>query len=100
MQSLTGKKDTALDSAEWQFYVAGAVFGMTLAFLLYLGFPTLLNRWCKTRMGVFIGICSAGSGIGGVLFNPLAGFLITEYGWRVTYLIFGIIFMVIVTPIL
>ncbi|RGV50967.1 MFS transporter [Bacteroides intestinalis] len=50
--------------------------------------------------GVFIGICSAGSGIGGVLFNPLAGFLITEYGWRMTYLIFGIIIMVIVTPIL
>lgn len=84
----------------WQFYVAGAVFGITLAFLLYLGFPTLLNRWFKTRMGVFIGICSAGSGIGGVLFNPLAGFLITEYGWRMTYLIFGVVIMVIVTPVL
>lgn len=86
--------------AVWKFYVAGAVFGITLAFLLYLGFPTLLNRWFKTRMGVFIGICSAGSGIGGVLFNPLAGFLITEYGWRMTYLIFGVVIMVIVTPVL
>lgn len=86
--------------AVWQFYVAGGVFGITLAFLLYLGFPTLLNRWFKTRMGVFIGICSAGSGIGGVLFNPLAGFLITEYGWRMTYLIFGVVIMVIVTPVL
>lgn len=90
----------SLFSTVWQFYVAGGVFGITLAFLLYLGFPTLLNRWFKTRMGAFIGICSAGSGIGGVLFNPLAGFLITEYGWRMTYLIFGIIIMVIVTPIL
>lgn len=90
----------SLFSAVWQFYVAGAVFGITLAFLLYLGFPTLLNRWFKTRMGIFIGICSAGSGIGGVLFNPLAGLLITEYGWRMTYLVFGIIIMVIVTPIL
>ena len=90
----------SLFSAVWQFYVTGAVFGIMLAFLLYLGFPTLLNRWFKTRMGFFIGICSAGSGIGGVLFNPLAGFLITEYGWRMTYLIFGIIIMVIVTPIL
>lgn len=86
--------------AVWQFYVVGAVFGITLAFLLYLGFPTLLNRWFKTRMGVFIGICSAGSGIGGVLFNPLAGFLITEYGWRMTYLIFGVVIMLIVTPVL
>ncbi len=84
----------------WQFYMAGILFGVALAFLLYLGLPTLLNRWFKTRMGVFIGICSAGSGIGGVLFNPLAGFLITEYGWRTTYLIFGFMIIVIVTPIL
>lgn len=84
----------------WEFYVAGAAFGIMLAFLLYLGFPTLLNRWFKTRMGIFIGICSAGSGIGGVLFNPLAGFLIAEYGWRTTYLLFGMAILAIVTPVL
>lgn len=48
----------------WEFYMAGIIFGVTLAFLLYLGFATMLNRWFRTRMGVFIGICSAGSGIG------------------------------------
>ena len=84
----------------WQFYVAGALFGITLAFLLYLGFPTLLNRWFKSRMGVFIGICSAGSGIGGVLFNPIGGYMITNYGWRATYLIFGAMILIFVTPIL
>lgn len=87
-------------NAVWQFYAAGIVFGIALAFLLYLGFPTLLNRWFKTRMGVFIGICSAGSGIGGVLFNPLAGHLIATYGWRTTYLLFGIAILCVVTPVL
>lgn len=87
-------------NAVWQFYITGALFGITLAFLLYLGFPTLLNRWFKARMGVFIGICSAGSGIGGVLFNPLGGYLITNYGWRATYLIFGAMILVLVTPVL
>lgn len=87
-------------TALWEFYAAGILFGITLAFLLYLGLPTLLNRWFKTRMGVFIGICSAGSGIGGVLFNPLGGWLITEYGWRTAYLIFGLMILVLVTPVL
>lgn len=87
-------------NAVWQFYIAGAVFGITLAFLLYLGFPTLLNRWFKARMGVFIGICSAGSGIGGVLFNPIVGYLITNYEWRATYLIFGVLILLLVTPVL
>lgn len=84
----------------WQFYIAGAVFGFSMAFLLYLGFATMLNRWFRKRMGVFIGICSAGSGIGGIVFNPLAGYLITEYGWRETYLIFGLFILIVVTPIL
>lgn len=87
-------------TALWEFYAAGILFGITLAFLLYLGLPTLLNRWFKARMGVFIGICSAGSGIGGVLFNPLGGWLITEYGWRTAYLIFGLMILVLVTPVL
>lgn len=84
----------------WEFYMAGIIFGVTLAFLLYLGFATMLNRWFRTRMGVFIGICSAGSGIGGMLFNPLAGYLIAEYGWRNAYLVFGAMILVLVTPVI
>lgn len=87
-------------NAVWQFYIAGSLFGFLLAFLLYLGFPTLLNRWFKSRMGVFIGICSAGSGIGGALFNPVAGYLITQYGWRITYILFGVVILLLVTPVL
>lgn len=100
--AVAGASLTAMSqfNAVWQFYIAGAVFGITLAFLLYLGFPTLLNRWFKARMGIFIGICSAGSGIGGVLFNPIGGYLITNYGWRTTYLIFGALILVLVTPVL
>ncbi len=90
----------SLFNSVWQFYVAGAIFGITFAFLLYLGFPTLLNRWFKAHMGLFIGICSAGSGIGGVLFNPIGGYLITNYGWRATYLIFGAMILILVTPVL
>lgn len=86
--------------ALWQFYVVGVVFGISLSFLLYLGFPTLLNRWFKARMGLFIGICSAGSGIGGVLFNPLAGHLIAQYGWRTTYFLFGMAILLLVAPVL
>jgi len=86
--------------AVWQFYAAGTLIGMALAFLLYLSYPVLINRWFKVRVGFFIGLCSAASGVGGVLFNPLAGRLIAEYGWRNTYLIFGVVILLIVTPLL
>ncbi len=84
----------------WEFYVAGGVLGVTLAFLLYLSFPTLVNRWFHTKVGLMIGVCSAASGIGGMLFNPMAGRIIAEYGWRAGYMTFGAIILVVVTPLL
>lgn len=90
----------AFFNAVWQFYIAGGVIGVTLAFLLYLSFPTLVNRWFRTRVGFFIGVCSAASGIGGILFNPVGAYLITTYGWRTTYVIFGAIILLFVTPLL
>ena len=87
-------------TAVWHFYIAGAVIGIALAFLLYLSYPVLINRWFNARVGFFIGLCSAASGVGGVLFNPLGGYLIEEYGWRTTYLIFGIVILLVVTPLL
>jgi len=87
-------------SSVWQFYIAGGIIGIALSFLLYLSYPVLINRWFNTRVGFFIGLCSAASGIGGVLFNPLGGHLIETYGWRNTYLIFGAIILIVVTPLL
>ncbi len=84
----------------WEFYIAGGVLGLTLAFLLYLSYPTLVNRWFRAKMGLMIGICCAASGIGGMLFNPMAGWIITNYGWRWGYISFGLIILIIVTPLL
>lgn len=84
----------------WQFYLAGGIIGITLAFLLYLSFPTLINRWFQTRVGFFIGVCSAASGIGGIIFNPFGAWLITTYGWRMAYCVFGLIILLLVTPVL
>lgn len=90
----------ALATNVWEFYAAGAILGVTLAFLLYLSFPTLVNRWFHTSVGVMIGICSAASGIGGMLFNLLAGWLINDFGWRWAYAVFAIIILALVTPLL
>ncbi len=86
--------------ALWQFYAAGAILGVTFTFLMYLSFPTIIPRWFKKNVGLMIGIAAAGSSIGGALFNPICGWLITNYGWRTTYVIFGLIILLIISPIL
>ena len=89
-----------LFSSVWGFYAAGVVMGVTLAFLLYLSFPILVNAWFRTKVGLMIGICSAASGIGGMLFNPMGGAIISSWGWRAAYLTFGGMILLIVTPII
>lgn len=84
----------------WEFYAAGAVLGLTVAFLLYLSFPTLINRWFRTNVGLLVGICAAASGIGGMVFNPLAGVIIEQYGWQWAYVTFAAIIILIDTPLL
>lgn len=82
----------------YQFYVSGAIIGVADAVLLYLTAPTLVNRWFKVKVGTFIGLIMAFTGIGGVIFNPIGGYLISTYGWRTGYLTFGIITAVVGLP--
>lgn len=90
----------ALAGSLWEFYSAGAVLGVTMAFLLYMSFPLLLNNWFRVRIGLMIGICCAASGVGGMVFNPIAGWIITEWGWRVAYACFAGLVLLIETPLL
>lgn len=89
-----------LCSELWQFYCVGSLLGISIAFLLYMSYPTLINRWFHTRMGLMIGICCAASGVGGIIFNPIGAAIITAYGWRMGYFAFGAIVILIVTPLL
>ena len=84
----------------WQFYVCGALMGVGLAPLLYLAVPTLINAWFARRVGFFVGLCMAFTGIGGVIFNPVGTALIASgpEGWRTAYLAFAAIILVGTLP--
>lgn len=86
--------------ALWQFYLAGAILGVTFTFLMYLSFPTIIPRWFNKKVGLMIGIAAAGSSIGGAIFNPICGMLINNYGWRTTYIILGAVILIVVSPII
>lgn len=84
----------------WHLYVCGVTLGMGTAPLLYLATPSLINAWCKKKVGFFIGLCMAFTGIGGVIFNPVGTAFINQgpEGWRTGYLVFGILVLVCTLP--
>lgn len=90
----------SLLTAVWQFYVAAIALGISVAFQLYLSFPTLVNRWFSVKVGLMMGICTAASGIGGMLFSPLIAWMITDFGWRWAYAACGLLILLVVSPLL
>jgi MFS family permease len=58
--------------------VLGVATGMTA---LVLG-AVVANRWFETHRGLVIGLLTASSATGQLIFLPVAAWLIQNYGWR------------------
>ncbi len=54
-----------------------------------------LPKWFVRKRGVMLGIASAGFGMGGTIMPIAATRLIATYGWRTSYLVLGVIVMVV-----
>lgn len=80
----------------WQLYVFyGLLIGIGMSGA-YVPLISTVGRWFVKRRGMMIGIASSGAGIGAIIMPSLAGQLISLYQWRVSYIITGIIALVII----
>ncbi|MFC1992932.1 MFS transporter [Chloroflexota bacterium] len=68
-----------------------ATVGLGLGATLALPTATI-QRWFVKWRGLMVGVVVAGIGIGGLLFAPLADYLITCYSWQTAYLLMGAIY--------
>jgi sugar phosphate permease len=79
---------TPLMRAPWQLVllwgvVVGAGTGMTA---LVLG-ATVVNRWFTERRGLVMGILTASTATGQLVFLPLLAMVVERYGWRAATLV-------------
>ncbi len=77
-------------SAVWQLMlVLGLGFGLSSACLGMAGQTPLIRRWFPGRTGTAIGIIGSATGLGVLVFTPIAELLIQTYGWREAYRTFA-----------
>ena len=86
-------------SAIWQLYLFyGAIVGIGMGFG-FIPLPSTIARWFVHRRSVMTGIVLSGVGVGTVIMPPVATQLISNYGWRTSYLIIGIIALVLIVVV-
>jgi len=86
-------------SAAWQLFVFyGIIVGTGFGFC-FVPITSTVSRWFVKRRGTALGITVAGIGLGTLVMAPLNQFFITEFGWRISYLILAGLLLVIGIPI-
>lgn len=75
--------------------------GIGHAFLTDIPIAIYVSNWFPPkRQGSILGIIFTGSGVGGMIFNPIISALVSSTGWRMTFIIMLIISIVGVMPIM
>jgi len=81
----------------WQLYL---FYGVIIAIGMGGSYVPMLSttaRWFVKRRGIMTGIVVAGIGTGTVIMPPLARWLISTYQWRTSYVVMGIMTVVLIT---
>ena len=90
---------TSQTSSFWQLFITyslllsmgtGAVYSVTMA---------TVSRWFDKKRGLALGIVGSGIGLGTFVMAPFATYLISSIGWRMAYIIIGLIAWLIVIPL-
>ncbi|MDO8687867.1 MAG: MFS transporter [Dehalococcoidales bacterium] len=87
-------------TALWHFYLIHGI--MDAAGLTAIGglvATTVVAKWFIRKRGRAMAIVSAGLPLGGVILGPLTLYIITNFGWRMAWVVLGILIWVIIIPL-
>lgn len=92
----TGYLLMSLIKAEWQLYLFyGLIVGIGVGGVFAI-LPPILARWFIKRRGMMTGVALAGTGTGALIVPPLASWMIYSHDWRTSYMVLGVVFLIIV----
>ena len=76
-------------TAKWQLWLGlGVLSGIAPGLTALVLATTIATRWFTARRGLVLGILSAGSATGQLVFLPAAAWIAQEHGWRMALLPF------------
>jgi len=90
---------TSQTNSVWQLFITYSLLLSMGTGALYVVPASTISRWFDKKRGLAFGIASSGSGLGTVIMAPFATYLISNFDWRMAYLVIGLIAWLIVIPL-
>lgn len=83
-----------------QFYLFyGVVVAIGVSFISIVAYSSILAHWFEKKRGVAVGLAVSGMGLGTFLFAPLTQYLISLWGWRISFVALAVLIFVILFPL-
>lgn len=80
----------------WQFYLIAIISQIGTAAISSIGVPLIINSWFSEEVkGKALGLAFAGGSIGNMFLQQLVVMSLTKYGYRTSYLFYGIISLLV-----
>lgn len=89
----------AAQNVYW-FYVSAIFVGIGYLSTTMIATGVLIANWFVERRGIAMSIAVSGISLGGFVFSPIVTYLISHYGWRVSYVLHALIVLVVGLPII
>ncbi|MDP2619817.1 MAG: MFS transporter [Hyphomicrobiales bacterium] len=83
----------------WQLYLGYILFGAFGFGAFSVPLTAALTNWFTANRGLALGIATAGGAVGQGVVPFIARALITDFGWRASYLYLGIAYLVVALPL-
>jgi MFS family permease len=74
-----------------QFYIAAVFLGIGSAGSHIIPVSMMITNWFIDKRGLAMGIVFSATGIGGLIFNPLANWIIVHHNWQMAYIVLGLV---------
>lgn len=81
------------------YYLISIFVGFGFSTSLSLPIALLLNQWFISKKGLAISLTFTGTGFGGVIFAQFVTWAMLIFGWRMTYLLYGGLIILICVPL-
>ncbi len=81
------------------FYANWFLISLLGAGTLPITWTRVVNRWFDVRKGLALGLSMMGTGLFGILCKPFLAWLIPLAGWRMSYVVLGLLPILIAFPI-